>query len=121
MSSSPLSQSAAAPPRLPLRERLGFAIGDFGLNLYWQGLGLFLIFFYTDGFTEAFYGRPEAFLDPDVRAAQSAWQFADPSAIAAGLDRLAADLSTGVWDARLGFLRTRPTFTGAVRLVVGRP
>lgn len=74
----------------------------------------------TDGFTEAFYGRPEALLDPGVRAAQSAWQFADPSAIAAGLDRLAADLSSGAWDARFGFLRTRPTFTGAVRLVVGK-
>jgi GPH family glycoside/pentoside/hexuronide:cation symporter len=28
--------------------RYGFAIGDFGLNLYWQGLGLFLIYFQTD-------------------------------------------------------------------------
>lgn len=33
----------------------------------------------TDGFTEAFYGGPEAFLNPEVRAAQSAWQFADPA------------------------------------------
>ncbi|WP_028006712.1 MFS transporter [Solimonas flava] len=44
----PPPASARARHRLPLRERLGFAIGDFGLNLYWQGLGLFLIFFYTD-------------------------------------------------------------------------
>jgi hypothetical protein len=28
----------------------------------------------TDGFIEAFYGRPEALLDPHVRAAQSGWQ-----------------------------------------------
>jgi GPH family glycoside/pentoside/hexuronide:cation symporter len=34
--------------RLSARARYGFAVGDFGLNLYWQGLGLFLIFFYTD-------------------------------------------------------------------------
>lgn len=27
---------------------LGFAVGDFGLNLYWQGLGLFLVYFHTD-------------------------------------------------------------------------
>ncbi|HZR36879.1 MAG TPA: glycoside-pentoside-hexuronide (GPH):cation symporter [Nevskia sp.] len=26
----------------------GFAVGDFGLNLYWQGLGLFLVYFHTD-------------------------------------------------------------------------
>ncbi|MDB5972478.1 MAG: hypothetical protein JWQ90_4928 [Hydrocarboniphaga sp.] len=39
---------ATASTRLSARERYGFAVGDFGLNLYWQGLGLFLIFFYTD-------------------------------------------------------------------------
>ena len=75
----------------------------------------------TDGFTEAFYGRPEAFLDPDVRAGQSAWQFADADVLAAGLERLAADLASGAWDARWGHLRTQPEFSGAVRLVVGVP
>ena len=30
-------------PRLSARARYGFAIGDFGFNLYWQGLGLFLV------------------------------------------------------------------------------
>jgi len=29
----------------------------------------------VDGFTEAFYARPERFLDPAVRRAQSAWGF----------------------------------------------
>ena len=29
----------------------------------------------TDGFTEAFYARPERFLDPAVRQSQSAWRF----------------------------------------------
>jgi len=75
----------------------------------------------TDGFTEAFYGRPEAFLDPDVRSAQSAWQFADATSVAAGLERLAADLASGAWDAQHGQLRTQPEFRGAVRLIVGRP
>lgn len=43
-----------APPisgsgeRLPAAQRFGFAVGDFGFNLYWQGLGLFLIYFQTD-------------------------------------------------------------------------
>ncbi len=72
----------------------------------------------TDGFVEAYYGRPEAFLDPVVRAAQSAWQFADPEAVAAGLDRLAADLTSGEWDRRYGHLRTQAEFVGAIRLVV---
>ena len=29
----------------------------------------------SDGFIEAFYGRPEALLDPEVRRSQSAWAF----------------------------------------------
>ncbi len=29
----------------------------------------------VDGFQEAFYGRPEAFLEKEVRKAQSAWSF----------------------------------------------
>lgn len=40
--------AAAAPAQLPARVRFGFAVGDFGFNLYWQGLGLFLIYFQTD-------------------------------------------------------------------------
>lgn len=75
----------------------------------------------VDGFTEAFYGRPEAFLDPAVRAAQSAWQFADQAAITTGLDRLARELADGTWDAAYGRLRTQPELLGAVRLVIGTP
>ena len=36
----------------------------------------------VDGFTEAFYGRPEAFLDPEVRRSQSAWTFVEPEVTA---------------------------------------
>jgi GPH family glycoside/pentoside/hexuronide:cation symporter len=39
---------AARSGALSARARYGFAIGDFGFNLYWQGLGLFLIYFQTD-------------------------------------------------------------------------
>ncbi len=35
-------------PALPWGARLGFALGDLGFNFYWQGVGLFLYFFYTD-------------------------------------------------------------------------
>ncbi len=38
------------PARLPLIRKLGFGIGDFGLNLYWQAINLFLFYFYTDVF-----------------------------------------------------------------------
>ena len=74
----------------------------------------------TDGFGEAYYGRPEAFLEADVRAAQSGWVLTDPDAIARGVAKLADDLSSGRWDERHGHLRSQPERVGAVRLVVGR-
>jgi hypothetical protein len=73
----------------------------------------------TDGFTEAFYGRPEAFLDPAVRRSQSAWSFVAPEAEDRAVDALAADLAAGRWDERHGALRDQESFTGSLRLVVG--
>jgi SAM-dependent methyltransferase len=75
----------------------------------------------TDGFVEAFYGRPEALLDPEVRAAQSAWGFVEPGAEKPGLRRLADDLASGAWDERHGDLRTQPQYVGSLRLVVAIP
>jgi SAM-dependent methyltransferase len=72
----------------------------------------------TDGFIDAFYARPEALLDPAVRAAQSAWAFADPAAVDRGLERLREDLASGAWDARHGRWRTEPEYVGALRLLV---
>jgi hypothetical protein len=74
----------------------------------------------VDGFTEAFYARPEAFLDPDVRGAQSAWGFVDRDVADQGLERLRVGLATGRWDQRFGALRT-PEFVGALRLIIARP
>jgi len=71
-----------------------------------------------DGFTEAFYGRPEAFLDPQVRRAQSAWSFLDRADEERAVEALAADLASGRWDERHGHLRTQARFDGAVRLIV---
>jgi len=34
--------------RLPAREKVGYAIGDFGFNLYWANISAFLLIFYTD-------------------------------------------------------------------------
>ena len=71
-----------------------------------------------DGFTEAFYGRPEQFLDPAVRGAQSAWTFVDDAAEARAVGDLAEDLASGRWDERHGHLRSQPEFIGSLRLVV---
>jgi SAM-dependent methyltransferase len=75
----------------------------------------------VDGFGEAFYARPEAFLDPDVRDAQSGWVLIDAAAVARATARLADDLASGEWDRRYGALREQPAYDGAVRLIVARP
>lgn len=71
-----------------------------------------------DGFSEAYYGRPEMFLDPGARQANSAWSFVDPDAAAAGLHQLSTALDTGAWDAAHGQLRTQPHYDGSLVLLV---
>lgn len=75
----------------------------------------------VDGFSEAYYGRPEALLDPGARRANSAWSFVGPDVEARFARTLRSDLESGAWDARYGVLRSQPTFDGSLRLVVGRP
>ncbi|MBB4919763.1 methyltransferase domain-containing protein [Streptosporangium saharense] len=75
----------------------------------------------VDGFIEAYYARPECFLDPGVRASQSAWGFVDDAVEARAVERLRHDLDSGAWDERFGHLREQPEFSGSLRLVVGHP
>jgi len=72
----------------------------------------------ADGFTGAYWRRPEAYLDPAVRSAMSTFARLAPAALAAGLARLADDLATGRWDARLGHLRAQRDADLGYRLVV---
>jgi hypothetical protein len=71
----------------------------------------------SDGFQEAFYGRPEAFLDREVRNAQSAWGFLDEATHAECVERLRVDLASGRWDEIYGEHRTMASFVGAYRMV----
>jgi SAM-dependent methyltransferase len=72
----------------------------------------------TDGFLEAYYGRPEAYLDPAVRAAQSVWPRLPEGVEQRAIAELSSDLASGAWDARHGNLRTQPQYEGALRLIV---
>jgi SAM-dependent methyltransferase len=72
----------------------------------------------TDGFTEAYYARPELFLERDVRASQSAWGFVTQEAGERAVDRLRRDLESGIWDQHYGYLRSQSTFVGSLRLIV---
>jgi SAM-dependent methyltransferase len=71
-----------------------------------------------DGFLEAYYARPEAFLDPAVRGSQSIWPRLPPGVEDRAIASLAADLDSGRWDDRHGDLRTTPEYHGALRLVI---
>jgi SAM-dependent methyltransferase len=74
----------------------------------------------ADGFQEAYYGRPEMFLDAGARRACSAWSFVEAHVPARLEARLGRDLTDGRWNARYGHLRTQPWFEGSLRLVIGR-
>ncbi|MGE0067990.1 MAG: class I SAM-dependent methyltransferase, partial [Solirubrobacterales bacterium] len=74
-----------------------------------------------DGFFEAFWNRPEALLDPEVRASQSLWELLDAEVEERIVARLAAALDSGDWDAEHGHLRAQKSFDGSLRLVVSEP
>jgi SAM-dependent methyltransferase len=70
----------------------------------------------TDGFLGAYWRRPSAYLDPDVRGAISS--FAKLPDVDAGLSRLRADLADGTWERRHGHLMHRTSLDLGYRLVV---
>lgn len=74
----------------------------------------------TDGFNEAYYGRPERLLDPAARQSCSAWSFVDAATSAQYTERLRRDLESGAWDQRHGHLREQPSLTGSLVLVLAR-
>jgi hypothetical protein len=72
----------------------------------------------VDGFFEAFWRRPEALLDPQVRSAQSVWALLEPEVEQRIVQRLTTALDSGAWDAEHGHLREQDSFDGALRLVI---
>ena len=75
----------------------------------------------TDGFSEAYYGRPELLLDPGARKANSAWSFVTREAEDRFVSTLRRDLDNGSSDERFGHLRRQEKFDGSLRLIVGTP
>ena len=69
----------------------------------------------VDGFLGAYWARPEAYLDPAVRAGISSFARCDT---AAGLARLRADLASCAWHARNGELLERDALDIGYQLVV---
>jgi SAM-dependent methyltransferase len=72
----------------------------------------------TDGFAAAYWRRPEAYLDPVVRAGISMLAQTGEEALAPGLSRLADDLSSGRWHDRHADLLTLDQADVGYRLLV---
>jgi hypothetical protein len=75
----------------------------------------------TDGFNDAYYGRPELLLDPAARLACSSWSFVFPEVVARFEASLKRDLANGSWDLHHGHLRSQSQLHGALVLVVATP
>lgn len=74
----------------------------------------------ADGFLDAYWARPERYLDPVVRAGISGFQLLPRDALDEGLSRLERDLRDGSWDARFGHLRAARELDAGLRLIVAR-
>jgi len=72
----------------------------------------------SDGFNEAYYGRPERLLDDGARLACSAWSFVPAETREQYIGHLRRDLHAGAWDARYAHLRAIPEYDGSLRLIV---
>jgi SAM-dependent methyltransferase len=72
----------------------------------------------TDGLLSAYWARPEAYLDSTVRANISLFARLSEQEVAAGIERLAAELASGEWDRRYGHLRELPELHLGHRILV---
>ena len=71
-----------------------------------------------DGFLGAYWQRPEAYLDPEVRAVISSFSHLGNST--ANLKRLERDLASGAWDRRNAHLLACSELDVGYRLVVAQ-
>jgi SAM-dependent methyltransferase len=73
---------------------------------------------FADGYQPAFWRRPEAYLDPAVRAASSTFATLPDCIVEPAMRRLEADLASGAWNRRHQDLLHRDTFDYGYRLIV---
>lgn len=72
----------------------------------------------TDGFLAAYWRRPERYLDPDLRACNSALAQINQTLVERGIARLAHDLATGTWHERHADDLTHDVMDWGYRLIV---
>ncbi len=72
----------------------------------------------TDGFGCAYWCRPDAYLDPDVRASISVFALLGPEIVDPAIQRLAADLDSSGWHERNAELLELDEYDGGYRIVI---
>lgn len=72
----------------------------------------------SDGFLGAYWRRPEAYLDPTVRASMSGFARIEPRAVDRGVAELHADLESGHWHSRYAPLLRAAALDIGYRIVV---
>jgi hypothetical protein len=71
-----------------------------------------------DGFLHAYWRRPRAYLDPEVRAGISVFHLLPAAEVAGAIERLRADLDSGEWERRNAGLLGLEELDLGYRLVV---
>lgn len=71
-----------------------------------------------DGFYQAWWRRPEAYLSADVRASTSVFHQLDPADVQHAVERLEADLASGVWARRNKHLLDQSELDVGLRIAV---
>lgn len=69
-----------------------------------------------DGFTAAYWARPEAYLVDSVRKSMST--FSKIRNINSGLERLQSELNSGLWDKKYGHVKTHDKLDVGYKMVV---
>jgi len=72
----------------------------------------------SDGFNEAYYGRPEQLLNIKARQSCSSWSFVDSRLADEYVSNLKNDIDSGKWDLRYGNLRQADFYLGSLYLFV---
>jgi hypothetical protein len=72
----------------------------------------------SDGFTSAYWQRPEAYLDPEVRRCCSTFAELPDALVEERMGRLAADLASGRWQSGHAQLLEASSYDGGIRLIV---
>lgn len=75
----------------------------------------------VDGFQNAYWRRPEAYLNPDVRACISTLAVLPDDVLTRGLQSLEHDLATGTWHQRNADLLAKDVMDYGYRLIVAHP